>query len=67
VKGKSWKFGSDTKLTWDGGNLGFVVEILWNWERTREDRKDMIADRNPDLMIQSMRLKSIPKANSFIF
>ena len=27
----------------------FVVGILWNWERTREERKDMIADRNPDL------------------
>ena len=31
------------------GNLGFVVGILWNWERTREEIKDLIADRNPDL------------------
>jgi len=26
-----------------------VMGILYNWGRTREKRKDMIADRNPDL------------------
>jgi len=31
------------------GDLGFMVEILWNWGRTRKERKDLIADRNPDL------------------
>jgi len=30
------------------GDLGFVVRILWNWGKTREERKDMTADRNPD-------------------
>jgi len=25
------------------------VGILWNWRRTREEKKDMIADSNPDL------------------
>jgi len=34
---------------WDGGDLGFFVGIWWNWGRTREERKDMITDRNPDL------------------
>ena len=30
------------------GDLGFVVEILLNWERTREEKEYMIADHNSD-------------------
>jgi len=26
-----------------------VVGNLWNWRRTREEKKDMITDRNPNL------------------
>jgi len=26
-----------------------VVGILWNWGGTREEMKDIIANRNPDL------------------
>jgi len=36
-------------VLWDGGGLGFVMEIWWNWGRTREKKKDMIPDCNPDL------------------
>jgi len=31
------------------GDLEFCGGILWNWGRTREERKDMIMNRNPDL------------------
>ena len=42
-------FDSDTKLMWDGGKFRVVVGIWWNWGRTKEEMKDMIADRNSDL------------------
>ena len=56
---------------WTEGDLGFVVGMLWNWGWTREERKDMIADCNPDLGFTAYNsingIKINTKANSFIF
>ena len=36
-------------LMWDGGGFRVCGGMLVKLEKTREERKDMIADRNPDL------------------
>jgi len=43
------KFGSDTKLIWDRGDLRVCGGILWNWARTVEVGIGFDQDRNLDL------------------